>query len=94
MDIDGDSTMGLSPSCNTVDRLLESVHEEASLYMTGSEYIASDTLQFQDTLLPPFNPLQSMDESGIMAPWWDDSVLGNNSKFSSNNVAVQRSSEN
>jgi hypothetical protein len=84
MDIDGVSTMGLGPSCNTVERLLDSprgVHEETSAYMTGSEYGTADTRQFEETLLPLFSPLQSVDESGIMSPWWDESVLCNSSKL-------------
>lgn len=46
MDIGWDSAMGLGPSCNTVERLLDSprgVHEETSACMTGSEYGSADT---------------------------------------------------
>jgi hypothetical protein len=84
MDIDGDSAMGLTPSCNTVERMLDSpggVHEGTSAYVTGSEYSTADPLQFEETLLPLFSPMQSVDDSGIMSPWWDESVLCNNSKL-------------
>ena len=76
--------MGLAPSWNTVERRLDGlcgVHEETSAYMTGSEYGTTDTRQFEETLPPLFSPLPSVDESGIMSPWWDESFLCNSSKL-------------